>query len=146
MNINVIKLDETVKLPSYATEGSACFDIFANETKVLANGESVTVKTGLKFEVPKDHVLMVFSRSGHGFKEGIRLGNCTGIIDSDYRGELMVSLKSDRIVAPHTVRLFNKYDSIAQGMILPIEKVTFNVVDKLTTTDRGEGGFGSTGS
>lgn len=143
MNVNIVKLDPEVRIPSYATDGAACFDIYANESKWLATTDSTIIKTGLKIEVPDGHVLMVFSRSGHGFKDEIRLGNCTGIIDSDYRGELMVKLRSD---SRTNNKFFNKYDAIAQGMILPVEKVAFSEVTELSTTKRGEGGFGSTGS
>lgn len=143
MNVNVIKMHSDVKLPEYATEGSAAFDIYAHEGQYLKNAGTHVFKTGLKFEIPDGHVMLVFSRSGHGFKHDIRLANCVGVIDSDYRGELMIKLTNDNHL---TGQLFADGSAIAQGMIIPVEKAVFNVVKELPTTLRGEGGFGSTGN
>jgi dUTP pyrophosphatase len=88
--------------------------------------------------------MLIFSRSGHGFKNNIRLSNCTGVIDSDYRGEVQVKLASDD--PDGAVFSVAHGDRIAQAMVLPIEQVSFEEVTELSTTERGEGGFGSTGS
>ena len=140
MLINVKKLHPDATLPTYGTAGAACFDLSA----VTIEGwglSKATYGTGLSFEIPKDHVMLVFSRSGHGFKDNIRLSNCVGVIDSDYRGEVKVKLAADGIKPPR----FNQGDRIAQAMILPIQQVSFALVDELSDTDRGTGGFGSTG-
>jgi dUTP pyrophosphatase len=101
-----------------------------------------TYSTGLAFEVPEDHVMLVFSRSGHGFKSDVRLSNCVGVIDSDYRGELKVKLTCDKQGWGLEI---NAGDRVAQGMIIPIEKVQFEEVKELSQTERGKNGFGSTG-
>ena len=140
MLINVKKLHPDATLPTYGTAGAACFDL----SVVTIEGwglSKATYGTGLSFEIPKDHVMLVFSRSGHGFKDDIRLSNCVGVIDSDYRGEVKVKLRGDGYESPH----FKQGDRIAQAMILPIQQVSFALVDELSDTDRGTGGFGSTG-
>jgi dUTP pyrophosphatase len=148
MQINIKKVHPAAELPEYATSGAACFDLRAlvltenNSVEVSLPANSAQIfRTGLAFEVPEGHVMLVFSRSGHGFKNGVRLANCVGVIDSDYRGEVMVKLHND---SAHAMLVFNG-DRIAQAMILPVQQVSFNEVDELGSTDRGAGGFGSTG-
>lgn len=135
-----------VKVPTYATDGAGCFDIYADlppsciSCRVTADTPT-EIETGLSFEIPKGKALLVFSRSGHGFKNGVRLANAVGVLDSDYRGQLKVKLTADgdgALVVKHG-------DRIAQGMIIDALQVTFKVVDKLSDTERGIGGFGSTG-
>jgi dUTP pyrophosphatase len=143
MQVKVKKMYEDVVLPRYATPGSACFDIAAYKPRSISVGPdaSEAYGTGLQFEIPENHVMLVFSRSGHGFKNGVRLSNCVGVIDSDYRGELKVKLANDGsggFVALHG-------DRIAQGMVIPYEQVQFVLADDLSSTERGEGAFGSTG-
>lgn len=145
MQVKIKKLHPDAIVPKYATTGAACFDLNANlpcGTIDLFTDEAVNIGTGLAFEIPQDHVMLVFSRSGHGFKNGVRLSNCVGVIDSDYRGEVIVSLRND-----HQEKLLriNPGDRIAQAMILPVQQVSFLVVDELGDTERGAGGFGSTG-
>ena len=142
MNIKIKLLSALAQLPAYATAGSACFDIATIDDNVdITPGSSAVLKTDLAFEIPEGFVMMVYSRSGHGFKNGIRLANSTGVIDSDYRGELMVKLHND------SSRIFsvNRGDRVAQAMIIPVQQVEFEAVEDLTNTDRGTGGFGSTG-
>lgn len=145
MNVKIKRLHPSAIVPTYGTSGAACFDLYAIEVHqcghVVSDGVPITFRTGLAFEVPQGHVMLVYSRSGHGFKHGVRLSNCTGIIDSDYRGELMVKLHNDSD-EPFMV---NKGDRIAQAMIVPVNQVSFDVVDELSDTERGEGRFGSTG-
>lgn len=126
--------------PKYETSGAACFDIASIDNYYLHVSDSILAKTGLAFEVPEDHVMLVFSRSGHGAKRGVRLSNCVGVIDSDYRGELMVSLHSDR----QPLRIEHG-DRIAQAMVIKCEQFELMQVEELSETDRGSGGFGSTG-
>lgn len=140
MKVNIVKLYEDVKTPTYATDGSGCFDLYSRVDGYLEKGYPGKIPLGIKIEVPKDHVLLLFSRSGHGFNNDVRLSNCVGVIDSDYRGEIMVKLTADG-----GSFYIKKDDRIVQGLIIPIPKVEFNVVDALSETKRGEGGFGSTG-
>lgn len=152
LTLRVKRLHPDAQLPVYATDGAACFDLHAleggwvgsvsgpDEFEFVSPG-ATTFRTGLAVEVPPGHVLMIFSRSGHGFKHDVRLSNSVGIIDADYRGELMVRLRSD--AAPMKVYAG---DRIAQAMLLPIPAVHILEVDDLSETVRGAGGFGSTGS
>ncbi|HET8689273.1 MAG TPA: dUTP diphosphatase [Methanosarcina sp.] len=141
MRVKVKKLHENAKLPTYATNGSGCFDIYHCHEYGDYVGEQPIWDTGLVFEIPKNHVMLVFSRSGHGFKHDVRLANCVGVIDSDYRGEVKVKLKGDG-----DSYYIDEGERIAQGMIIPVEKVQFEEVYELSNTERGEGGFGSTGT
>lgn len=142
MKVNVKRLYDSAILPTYATDGSGCFDIYTMLNGDTDYNEPHTYSTGLAFEIPEDHVMLVFSRSGHGFKNDVRLSNCVGVIDSDYRGELKVKLTCDKIGWGLEV---NAGERIAQGMIIPVQKVYFEEVSELSETERGEGGFGSSG-
>lgn len=152
MQVKVKKLHPDAIMPKYATDGSACFDLHAlggwdkglGNCTVVMSGMPMVYKTGLSFEIPQGHVMLVFSRSGHGFKNSTRLSNCVGVIDADYRGELMVSLTRDS--APNDVVQVVAGDRIAQAMIIPIPSVQLVEVEELTDTQRGTGGFGSTGA
>jgi dUTP pyrophosphatase len=153
MNVMIKRLTEGAQVPTYATLGSACFDIHVDGStwpeRTKETGLQIHpyapyhLSTGLAFEIPSGHVMLVFSRSGHGFNRGVRLSNCTGVIDSDYRGELKVSITNDM---PETRFVVKPGDRIAQGMILPIAQVHFVFSDELSQTERGEGGMGSTGA
>lgn len=144
MNIKIKKLDSDAVVPQYQTPGAACFDLHATHCATILPGSPMAICTGLAFEVPEDHVMLIFSRSGHGFKTGVRLANCVGVIDSDYRHEVLVKLHCDSN-GPYNVLKIKKGDRVAQAMILPVKQVTFEVVDELSTTQRN-GGFGSTGA
>lgn len=143
MKVKVKRLYHSAILPTYATDGSGCFDIYTMLNGDTDYNEPHTYSTGLAFEVPEDHVMLIFSRSGHGFKNDVRLSNCVGVIDSDYRGELKVKLTCDKIGWGLEV---NAGDRIAQGMIIPVAKVSFEEVSELSDTERGTKGFGSSGS
>lgn len=129
-------------LPRYATDGSGCFDVSTTSYERITRHDPKILNTGLAFEIPEDHVMLVFSRSGHGFKDNIRLANCVGVIDSDYTGELKIKLTADgwqeRYVIPG--------ERVAQAMVIPVKQVEFVFKDELKTTERGDGGFGSTGA
>lgn len=142
MNLKTKKLHPDAIVPSYATEGAACFDLHSIETMTIGAGAAHTFRTGLAFEVPPGWRMDVYSRSGHGFKHGIRLANCVGKIDADYRGEVMVRLHNDGL-APITI---NAGDRIAQAELNTVCRANFILVDELSETARGEGGFGSTGA
>lgn len=144
MNVKIKKIHPEAKLPVYGSAGAACFDLYAAS---IIGTESETDRTvlygtGLQFEVPEGHVMMIYSRSGHGFKHGITLANSTGVIDADYRGEVMVKL-TKRGTGIHGMPAVG--ERIAQAMIIPVEQVVFDEVDELSDTKRGAGGFGSTG-
>ncbi len=156
IQITVEKLTERARLPEYGSAGAACFDLFATDVAAMRhiqNGnrselKSITVNTGLKFDIPDGYVMRVYSRSGQGFKNDIRLANCVGIIDSDYTGEVMVKLTSDNGVNTLWGMIDDikagKNVAVAQAEICPVEYVSFafGTVDK--DTDRGANGFGST--
>lgn len=142
-------------MPAYASNGAACFDIYALDAEVMdtagpAHAKSIIFSTGLKFDVPEGWVLRIYSRSGHGFKKDLRLANCVGIIDSDYTGEVKVKLTADSEEGMNDLfRLAMDVDdeiktAVAQGEFAPVEYVEFTEgkVDK--QTDRGSNGFGST--
>jgi len=149
MLLKVKKLTKSASLPVYATTGAACFDLISDSliTCNVSNSglHTVTFGTGLSFEIPKDHVMLVFGRSGHAFNSDISLSNCVGVIDSDYRGEVKVKLRSDSTRGYFDLSNVSKGDRIAQAMVIPCEQVQFEVVDELSETQRGAGGFGSTG-
>lgn len=144
MNVKIKKIHPDAKVPVYGSKGAACFDLYAARVINAADDIELTVTygTGLQFEVPEGHVMMIYSRSGHGFKHGITLVNSTGVIDADYRGEVCVKLRKTRI---DMYGMPDVGERIAQAMILPVEQVAFEEVDELSSTERGEGGFGSTG-
>lgn len=156
--LKVKKLHPDAVIPKYATPGAACFDLHAlvAQTTPLFPGGKLTFRTGLAFEIPAGHVMLVFSRSGHGFKNDIRLANCVGVIDSDYRGEVLVKLASDdsmnfslastKEINEKTFLQINPGDRIAQAMVIPVQQFSFLEVNELSDTERGTGGFGSTGA
>lgn len=142
MKLKIKKLLSSAFTPTYGTEGAACFDLYADQAAFVLPGHAVSINTNLAFEVPNGWVMKLYSRSGHGFKHGVRLANTTGIIDSDYRGHVPVRLHNDSPLA-FTV---NRGDRIAQAMLMPVFRVEFEEADTLSDTARGEGGFGHTGS
>lgn len=140
VGVKVKRLHPSAVIPAYATDGSGCFDITALEM-VQQEGNTAVYTTGLAFEVPPGKVLMLYSRSGHGFNRGIRLANCVGVIDSDYRGEVAVKLTRDN----DGIWFPAAGERIAQGLIQGAQQVRFVEVQELSETARGTGGFGSTG-
>lgn len=141
--VKVKKVHVDAQLPFYATSGAAAADVHAvnNCTVVINPGEAAIFDTGLQFEVPVGYQLKAYSRSGHGFKSGIRLSNCTGILDSDYRGNLMVRLHNDSDT-PYVVQPFER---VCQIQIQKAPQHRFVETIELSDTERGVNGFGSTG-
>jgi dUTP pyrophosphatase len=139
--LKVKRLSDSAQIPTYGSNGAACFDLHADDTLAIAPGRAGTVKTNLAFGIPDGYVMLVFSRSGHGYKNGVRLANCTGVIDSDYKGEVMVRLKNEGS-EPFMVTLG---DRVAQAMLLPVERFELVDADDIGTSERGVAGFGSTG-
>lgn len=150
MLVKIQKLHPDAVIPTYAHHGDACFDLTATTVEQGLSGKKdhqylgwnkpVICNTGLAIEVPLNSVMLIFSRSGHGFNYGIRLANCVGVIDSTYRGEVKVKLTCDE---PNAQRIAAG-DRIAQAMIIPIPAIEFDLVDQLSETERGANGFGST--
>lgn len=143
LKIKIKKLHPDAIVPAYASSGAACFDLHTVESGYVDEIDNVNeiFPTGLAFEVPTGYAMLIFSRSGHGFKHNIRLANCVGIIDADYRGEVKVKLAAD-FGGDMGVKAG---DRIAQAMLVPNPRVHFEVTSELADTDRGAGGFGSTG-
>lgn len=141
LQLKIKRLHPEAIIPRYATVGAACLDLHTIDADTVAPGMACELRTGLAVELPANHVMLVYSRSGHGFKYGVRLANCTGVIDSDYRGEIVIKLRNDGAV-PLAI---NRGDRIAQAMVLPVPSVELIEADELSTTERGAGGFGSTG-
>ncbi len=130
-----------LELPHYETAGSAGMDLRADEAFALASGERRLVPTGLAFEIPPGHEGQVRPRSGLAVRHGVALVNAPGTVDSDYRGEVKVALVNLG-AAPVS---FARGDRIAQLVVAPVVRAEIRLVDALTDTERGEGGFGSTG-
>jgi len=146
MKVDVKILDPRMKdqLPDYATSGSAGLDLRAciDSSLVISPGETHLIPTGLSIYIANPAFAgMILPRSGLGHKNGIVLGNLVGLIDADYQGPLMISTWN-RGQQAFTI---NPLDRLAQLVIVPIQQVAFNVVEEFPSTDRGAGGFGSTG-
>ena len=160
MNVKIKKLYDDVVLPTKAHETDACFDIYAycpdaeyvewevEKTSFVAKpgiklypGQAVTIDTGFCTDIPEGYFAPVFCRSGLGIKQHVRLSNSVGIIDSSYRGEWKVALHNDGEKA----QIIHHGDRIAQFTILPVLNVNLVEAEKLDETERGEGGFGSSG-
>ncbi len=141
MQLKFQKLSHRATAPARATDGAAAFDVTTIEAGEVMPRSAHTFRTGLAFEVPAGYVMLAFSRSGHGFKHGLRLVNAVGVIDSDYRGELLVRLQNDT----GTPFSFDQGDRVAQVMILALPDVEIIEADELGSTRRGSSGLGSTG-
>lgn len=142
--INVKKLSSNAKIPSYATDFAAGCDLYSSSSEKISFNpwETKLIKTGIAMEIPLGYAGLIYARSGLATKRGLAPANKVGVIDSDYRGEIMVALHN------HTneVKEIDPYERIAQLVITPYVKGLFNEVDDLNETKRGENGFGSTGT
>lgn len=130
-------------LPLRATEGSAGADLFAllDEPLTIACGQRALVPTGIAAAIPSGMVGLIFARSGLSIKHGITLSNCIGVIDSDYRGEIKIGL----INQGHSHYTVEPFERIAQLVLVPFALFSVNETDSLDDTERGTGGFGSSG-
>jgi dUTP pyrophosphatase len=138
------RIGDDIPLPSYSTPGSAGMDLRAclDESLNLAPGDTSLIPAGIAiFVADPGYAAMILPRSGLGHKHGIVLGNLVGLIDSDYQGELMISAWN-RSASAFTIE---PGDRIAQLVVVPVQQIEFSVVSEFSSTDRGTGGFGSSG-
>lgn len=157
MQINVKKLFGTAKLPTRGSRFAAGYDLYAHITENIGCDQellfdeprvkiephqTVMIGTGLSMAIPEGYFGAVFARSGLASKKGLRPANCVGVCDSDYRGEYIVALHNDS----DEPRFVENGERIAQLVIMPFLPVEFSEVDNLDETERGDGGFGSTGA
>ena len=143
MKINIKKLNENAIIPTRGSSQAAGYDLYACTSTpiVIAPHETVMIGTGLAVETPEGYASFIFARSGLASKQGLAPSNKVGVVDSDYRGEVKVALHNHSDI-PQTI---NPMERIAQLVVMPYLAVEFNEVDELVETERGEGGFGSTG-
>lgn len=140
-NINIKLLNENAIIPTYGSEFSAGADLYSIEDAEIKPNETKMIHTGISLEIPNGLVGLIYARSGLGIKKGLAPANKVGVIDSDYRGEIIVALHNHGT----ETQTINAKDRIAQMVFAPYIKGRFNKVDELNETVRGTGGFGSTG-
>ena len=142
--INIQLLNDLAKVPTRGSEYAAGYDLYAATSYAIDIAPHSTVKigTGIAIELEPYTFGAIFARSGLATKKGLRPANCVGVVDADYRGEVIVALHNDT----DEMMSIEPGERIAQLVILPFIPVQFNVVDSLTETERGDGGFGSTGA
>lgn len=143
-NVRFTKLNENAQMPTYGTCFSAGADLYAlcDKEITIDSGETVLVHTGIAMEIPEGLVGLIYARSGMATKRGLAPANCVGVIDSDYRGEIMVALHNHGKEA----QTIQNGERIAQFVLAPFVSACFCEAESLTDTDRGAGGFGSTGT
>lgn len=144
MEMNIKKLNENAKIPTYGSMGAAGFDLYAcnDENIVIKPHETVLIKTGISLEIKEGYVGLIYARSGLATKRSLAPANKVGVIDSDYRGEIMVALHNHC----DETQSIEPYERIAQMVITPFVRVEFNEVSELSSTERDNNGFGSTGT
>lgn len=142
--VNVKKLRDDAIIPTQGSQYAAGYDLYAAiDTPItIKSEETVKIGTGLAFELPEGFFAGIFARSGLATKQGLRPANCVGVVDCDYRGEVIVAIHNDSnrntVIAPG--------DRIAQMILLPYQSMEFTEVSDLSETNRGDGGFGSSGN
>lgn len=143
MNVNVKKLRPDAILPAYGSEEAAGADLYAclEEPVIIAPGKTAFIPTGLSMELPRGYAGLVYARSGLACKQDLAPANKVGVIDSDYRGEFIVALHNHG----SEERCVKSGDRIAQLVVTPVLSPSFTEVDSLSRSQRGCGGFGSTG-
>ena len=142
--VNIKKIKPTATVPPYGSSNPAGADLYAciDDSLTINPGETILVPTGLAVALPEGYAGLIYARSGLASKKGLAPANKVGVIDSDYRGEVMVALHNHSNV-PATIE---PNERVAQLVITPYIAALYNVVDELDETERGEGGFGSTGT
>lgn len=144
MKVKVKRLNSTAVIPTHGSVSAAGYDLYANidgASLTIPVEETVKIKTGLCMEIPEGYFGAIYARSGLATKKGLRPANCVGVVDSDYRGEIIVALHNDS----NTYQEICDGDRVAQLVITPYLPVEFEEVDELNNTERNTGGFGSTG-
>lgn len=155
INIKIKRLSETAKVPYKAHESDAAFDLYADiqETFIpfgaiesekgvkIMPGQTVKISSGVAMEIPEGYWGAIYARSGLATKQGLRPANCTAVIDAHYRGNVIIPLHNDS----NEVQIVRHGDRIAQFMLMPVIETSFEEVSELSDSDRGEGGFGSSG-
>ena len=143
IDVNIKKLNENAIIPTYGTEYSAGFDLYSvsDEEITINPHETVFIKTGLAMEIPIGYGGFIFARSGLSTKKGLAPANKVGIIDADYRGEIMVALYNQTDES----KTIDAHERIAQMVIMPFITANFVETNELSETKRGNNGFGSTG-
>lgn len=142
MELKIKKLNPNAEMPTLGTAGSACFDLYAAEDVLFGYGQTKAVPTNLAFEVPDGHCMTIYSRSSSFAKLGLTIVPL--IVDSDYRGEVLVFARYEGLRPSY--RLIKKGQRIAQFKIERLEPTEIVEVDELSKTERGTGGYGSTGA
>ncbi|MFA9462841.1 MAG: dUTP diphosphatase [Velocimicrobium sp.] len=143
MKVNIKKLNEKATIPTYGSEYAAGADLYAclEEAVVIEPGDTTFIKTGVAIEVPAGYAGLIYARSGLASKKGLAPANKVGVVDADYRGEIIVALHNHSIVRA----IVEPGERIAQMVITPFLTAEYMEVEELRETERGEGGFGSTG-
>jgi dUTP pyrophosphatase len=141
--VRIRRLDADLPLPSYARTGDAGLDLLASADATLKPGERTAVPTGIAIEIPAGFAGFVHARSGRALREGLALANAPGLIDSGYRGEVKVIVVN---LDPSEPIHIKRGEKIAQLVVQPVASAVLIESDDLATSERGEGGFGSTGT
>ena len=142
ISVKIKKLSPEAIVPTYGTQYSAGADLYALKGEIIPPGQTKLIHTGISVEIPKGLVGLIFARSGLATKRGLAPANKVGVIDSDYRGEIMVSVYNQSPVE----QKIEDGERIAQISFMPYYSADFELCDELENTARGEGGFGSTGT
>lgn len=145
MKVNIKKLERMAVIPTKGSEEAAGYDLYSyipgHQALAILPGETEKIKTGIAIEIPKGYAGLIYARSGLATKQGLAPANKVGVIDSDYRGEIIVALHNHS----NALQIVENGERIAQLVITPFLSVEFNEIDELDNTSRGEDGFGSTG-
>lgn len=144
MKVNIKKLDAVSKIPTRGSADAAGYDLYAGIAKenCIAPHSTVKIPTNIAMEIPNGYFGAIYARSGLATKKGLRPANCVGVIDADYRGNIIVAIHNDT----DEYMTIEPMERIAQIVIQPYLEVEFTEVDELNETNRGENGFGSTGT
>lgn len=144
VNIPVKVLDNKAHLPTRGSDQAAGYDLYAatDHVTIIPPHSTIKIGTGLAFELPENTFGAIFARSGLATKKGLRPANCVGVIDSDYRGEVIVALHNDT----EATQAIEPHERIAQFILMPYIEMEFTEFENLSNTERGDGGFGSTGT
>lgn len=142
--MKIKRLNDIATIPTRGSSKAAGYDLYsASEFDIeIPRHETVKIDTGIAVEIPEGYFGAIFARSGLATKKGLRPANAVGVIDSDYRGPLVIALHNDSNIAQY----IGAKERIAQLVIIPYKEVEFEEIDELENTDRGDGGFGSTGT